>query len=243
MPGVLRGAGRADVRDQPAARPAPSALRGEHAGHVGASACPRRCMSSQFERGTSQKRPCRTAPRRGIRIGVVHEDVEPSGLLRVTRSNRPPPGCRRGGRSATAMPRPPSRCHLLRGRAVPWCRAAGAPPSSTVRPVTYTVAPAAPSSSAQPLPMPRLAPVTTATAPSSDSASQPAPRRRCLRHGLLAARAGEEVRVHARVEAHRVHADEVAEVWPRRAGRPPPARGPRPVPPSCPARPSGPCPS
>src|SRR4051812_7974030 len=39
-------------------------------------------------------------------------------------------------------------------------------PALTVRPVTYTVAPAAPSSVAMPFPMPRLAPVTTATWPS-----------------------------------------------------------------------------
>src|SRR5574337_886324 len=45
-----------------------------------------------------------------------------------------------------------------------------ASPSSSERPVTYTVAPCAPSARAMPLPAPREAPVTIVTAPFSSSA-------------------------------------------------------------------------
>jgi hypothetical protein len=49
----------------------------------------------------------------------------------------------------------------------------GAAPSCSVRPVTNTVNPAAPSASAMPLPAPRLAPVTTATGALSTMAFTP----------------------------------------------------------------------
>src|SRR5690349_5878301 len=76
------------------------------------------------------------------------------------------------------MPSPPSSSIIA---AVSPTVPGSGPPSPVVRPVTYTVAPAAPSSSAMPLPMPRLAPVTTAILPTSGPGSE---RIGIVLHGL-----------------------------------------------------------
>ena len=122
-------------------------------------------MSSQFEIGVSQKGlPARELAR--DQEGVVHEHVEAALPRRDAREERLDLPRRRGGRSAPRCRAPPAAS----------TSAAVAPtvPGSArvallarVRPVTYTVAPAAPSSSAQPFPIPRLAPVTIATRPAS----------------------------------------------------------------------------
>ena len=57
------------------------------------------------------------------------------------------------------MPVPPSS--VIRAAVSP--TVPGSMPGSTVRPVTYTIDPLAPSSRAMPLPIPLLAPVTIAT--------------------------------------------------------------------------------
>src|SRR5215510_12368662 len=68
------------------------------------------------------------------------------------------------------MPLPPRAVTSSAVSSIVPCRLSVVASPLTLRPVTYTVAPASPSASAMPRPAPRLAPVTTAILPCNDPA-------------------------------------------------------------------------
>ena len=146
-------------------RPRPAATIGFAACQVAAYAerVPTSIMSSQFDSGVSQNGSPEVSSAGMRKALFTSTSRRPHSS--ATRSNSAATWASSRWSQTTPMPRPPS---ASTSRAVA-SRLPGsaASPSFNVRPVAYTVAPAAPSSSAQPLPMLRLAPVTIATCPSS----------------------------------------------------------------------------
>ena len=158
-------------------------------------------MSSQFEMGTSQN-GLPDVSSFGTR-NALFTSTSRRPCSASTRSNSAATASSSRWSHCTAIPMPP-RAPISRAVA-PIVPGSGWSDSSSDRPVTYTVAPAAPSSSAHPLPIPRLAPVTMATEPASVGHASPSHARvRCATASGPTDRTGAPPRLHELVVGPRV---------------------------------------
>src|SRR6266571_3550437 len=142
-------------------------------------------------------RPLRSA-RRPLSRSCSHSGFHsihwsPPQVSSTSTSSRPPcsPSIRRARASTsdatrwsqrTAMPWPPALVTSSAVSSIVSGRSSGLRECRVVRPVTYTVAPPEPSSTAMPLPAPRVPPVTSATCPCSGPLMMSSPPRSGHRH-------------------------------------------------------------